>query len=42
MTNYLVSIGTSSDDVLRLLATLETLGLLDVRTVMDEETGDVE
>lgn len=42
MTDYLISIGTSNEDVLKLLATLETEGLLEVRTFMNEETGEVD
>jgi hypothetical protein len=42
MTAYLVSIRVTSKPVMGLLDALEDLGLLEINTVMDEETGEVE
>ena len=42
MPDYLVSIRTNSMHVITVLETFEILGLLEVRTIMNEETGEVE
>lgn len=42
MADYLVSIRVTSKPVAALLEALEELGLFEINTIMNEETGEVE
>ena len=42
MTNYIISLETASENIIQLLETFQGLDLLTIRTIMDEESGEID